>query len=94
MSVDTILYALTEVEHHYTVRFINSSLTFDQRHALSINISILRDYLKADDADGFDGYINSLLAHYPDRADFLLDALYDELGITEREQLSTLVRAS
>lgn len=89
MDVDTILYGLTRVERH-----CHGTVSSDvaRRMKLSLSIDVMRDHLRREDAAGFNAYVDDLLAHAPDRADFLLDALYEQLGITDRAQLSALLQ--
>lgn len=87
MSVDTVNFALTKVR----MRFERNPENFSpegQRKLLAI-CECMRDRLMREDVEGFNAYVNSILAREPDAADFILEELFSELGFTEgvREQL-------
>lgn len=86
MSVDTVNYALSDV----TRRIRNNPNNFSeegQRKLLGI-CECMRSYLMAEDAAGFNNYIDSVLAREPDAADYVLEDLFEELNITVREELT------
>lgn len=86
MSVDTVNFALTQVR-----RWIQdhpdsfAEYAFDE---LVASCECMRSYLMQEDIDGFDRYVDRLLANNPDRADFILEELFIKLNITDREELS------
>jgi hypothetical protein len=54
-------------------------------------------YLMAEDVQGFDRYINEVLGREPDAADFLLEELFNELGLGPngiREDLDKILLAA
>jgi hypothetical protein len=86
MSVDTVIYAITRQR----IRFTNSPESFSpegQRKVLAI-LDCMRDPLLKEDIAGFDNYVDSLLAREPDAADFVLEELFEQLNIKDREELS------
>ena len=86
MSVDTVNYALTDV----TRRIRNNPNNFSeqgQRLLLAICDS-MRDSLMGGYIDDFNRYVDGVLAREPDAADYVLEDLFEELGITTREELS------
>lgn len=89
MSVDTVIYAITRQR----IRFTNSPESFSpegQRKVLAV-LACMRDPLMKEDIAGFDQYVDGLLAREPDTADFVLDELFEQLDITDREQLSAIL---
>ena len=89
MSVDTVNEAVTRVRlrfNKYPDQFSSHGLC-----KLLAMCNILRDRLMAEDPAGFEFYIDSILAREPDAADFLLDALFEELNITDRDQLAVVL---
>lgn len=85
MSVDTVNYALTTV----TRRFRENPNNFSEgglRKILAI-CELMRSYLMAEDKVGFNNYVDSVLAREPDAADFILEDLFAELQIDDREGL-------
>lgn len=86
MSVDTVNFALTRV----TRSIHNNPHNFSregQRKLLAI-ADCMRDSLMREDIAGFDAYVDDVLRREPDAADFLLEDLFDELKITDREELT------
>jgi hypothetical protein len=47
----------------------------------------MRYHLMQEDANGFNDYVNNILASSPDAAGLLLDDLFEELGIEDRYEL-------
>lgn len=91
MSTDSILYAVTSFQRRAA---FSEALDTDQKSEVIVATDIMRDFLKREDAEGFSSYIDSGLARWPDRFDFILDGLFDELGITDREELEEELRAT
>lgn len=89
MSTDVVNEALTTVR----LQIINSRESFsaDAYVNLCNSCQYLRYHLMECDVVAFNNYVDRLLAEHPDRADFLLEALFDELGIETRDQLSELL---
>jgi hypothetical protein len=86
MSVDTVNYALTEV----TRRIRNNPNNFSEQ-GLSKLLAIcgcMRDCLMGGYIDDFNRYVDGVLACEPDAADYVLEDLFAELNITDREELS------
>jgi hypothetical protein len=87
MSVDTVIYAITRLR----IRFTNSPESFGpegQRKVLIV-LDCMRDPLLKEDISGFDSYVDRLLAREPDLADFVLEELFEQLNITDRDELTT-----
>jgi hypothetical protein len=86
MSVDTVIHSITRLRK----RFTDSPESFSpegQRKILLI-LDCMRDPLMREDIKGFDNYVNSLLAREPDAADFVLEELFEHMGIETRDELS------
>ena len=86
MSVDTVIYAITRQR----IRFINSPESFGpegQRKVLTM-LEVMRTQLMSEDIVGFDDYIDMKLAKEPDLADFVLEELFEQLNITDRDELT------
>ena len=79
-------FALTSVR----LRIANHPQHFSQegqRKLLAIAEAMRYELMRGNDA-GFDNYVDDLLAREPDAADFLLEDLFNELNITDREELT------
>lgn len=89
MSVDTVNYALTDV----TRRIRNNPNNFSEsgQQTLLAIADCMRGYLMSEDVNGFNRYVDSVLAREPDAADYILEDLFDALGITIREELSDIL---
>lgn len=87
MSVDSVNYALTNVSQRIgeTHRDCYSP---DGRAKLLTMCGVMRAQLMSEDIKGFDDYIDMKLGKEPDATDLLLEELFEELNITDREQLS------
>lgn len=87
MSADSVNYALTNVSQRIgeTHRDCYSP---DGRARLLYMIGCMRDHLMRESIEGFDNYVDNALASSPDATDLLLEELFEELSITDREQLS------
>jgi len=86
MSVDTVIHSITRLRK----RFTDSPESFSpegQRKVLLV-LDCMRDPLMREDIEGFDQYVDSILAREPDMADFVLEELFDHLGIRTRDELT------
>jgi hypothetical protein len=95
MSVDTVNYAVTNVR----LRILKdpTSYSLDGARKLLSILDVMRMYLMAEDVQGFDRYINEVLGREPDAADFLLEELFNELGLGPngiREDLDKILLAA
>jgi len=91
MSVDTVNYALTDV----TRRIRDNPNNFSEQ-GLSKLLAIcacMRDCLMGGYIADFDRYVDGLLAREPDAADYVLEDLFNELNIQDRDQLSAILAA-
>lgn len=91
MSTDTVLYALTTVQQR-----VNVSDDFDagQKWDLRLSIDCCRSALLNESVEYFQNVVDQGLARYPDRYDFILEELFEQLGITNRDQLTALLTAA
>ncbi len=87
MSVDTVNYALTNVTQR--IRNNPEAYSVGGKAKLLYIADCMRDCLMKEDIEGFDNFVDNYLAVEPDAADYLLDELFEELNITDREQLTT-----
>lgn len=96
MSVDTVNYALTKVRLSIIEDPISGS-DEEWRDLLAI-CTVLRDDLMREDIDAFNAHFNRYMAVEPDRACFIMEKLFGELGFGEetgtREQLTAELRAA
>lgn len=86
MSVDTVNYALTNVRLRIQ-RFPDSFSETGYRKLLAI-CECMRDSLMGGFVDDFNRYVDDVLAREPDAADYILEDLFEELNITDREELT------
>ena len=91
MSVDTVNVALSTVRRSILEHPDNFS-EGGYRKLLAI-CECMRDCLMKDYVDDFNRYVDGLLGREPDAADFILEELFNTLGITVREELSALLVA-
>lgn len=95
MSVDSVNYALTKVR--LSILQHPDAYSPDGQRKLLAMCDVMREYLMQEDAASFNGYINLRLASDPDATDFLLDALFDQLGLGDngvREDLDAALAAA
>ena len=92
MSVDTVNYALTDV----TRRIRNNPNNFSEQGLgkLLAICGCMRDSLMGGYVDDFNRYVDGVLAREPDAADYILEDLFAELGITDREQLTAILEST
>jgi len=90
MSVDTVNYALTKVRRQ--LERYPEFFTPEGLRSMVAMCECMRDSLMKEDIAGFDSYVDGILARHPDSADYILEALFDELdfplGAGTREHLS------
>ncbi len=95
MSADTVNYALTKVRMRFERNPENFSA--EGRRKLVAMCECMRDYLMKGDVQGFNRYVDSLLSREPDAACFILEELFEELGLdadkVTREDLSAVLSA-
>lgn len=89
MSVDAVIFSITSVRRSFERNPENFSL--EGKRKLLLILDCMRDPLMEENIEGFNNYINSLLAREPDAADFVLEELFDELGINTRDELNQLL---
>lgn len=92
MSTDTVNYALTDVTRRIRENPCNFSAE-GLRKLLAI-CECMRDYLMAEDAQGFNSYVDNIMAREPDAADFVLEDLFEELNITDCDQLQAILEST
>lgn len=92
MSVDTVNYALTTVRRSIIDHPDNYSV--EGRMELLAMCACMRDYLMQEDIAGFDRYVDSRLAKEPDAMSFLLEELFNTLGIEMRGELEIILDAA
>lgn len=92
MSVDTVNFALTRV----TRRIREHRESFSNPALLLGACACMRDYLMNEQAEELENYIDSFLARHPDAANYLLEDLFEELGIAQgwREDFTAILFAS
>lgn len=86
MSVDTVNYALTAVRLRIAER--QDCYSVEGKVKLLYMAGCMRDHLMRESIEGFDNYVDNALASSPDATDLLLEELFEELNITDREELS------
>ena len=87
MSVDTVNYALSKVTRWIREDQGNSFSPEGKERLLAI-ADCMRSYLMVEDVQNFNWYVDKCLGQHPDTMDFLMDALFDELMVADREALS------
>lgn len=87
MSVDTVNYALSKV-----TRWIredqSEAFSPDGKARLLAIADCMRSYLMTEDIENFNWYVDQCLAKHPDTMDFLMEELFDQLMLKDREALS------
>lgn len=91
MTTDTVLYALTTVQRHLTT---TDDLDADQKRRMSLTTGYLRDCLLREDATAFSAAVDRGMGQQPDLYDFMLEELFEELAITNRDQLEATLTAT
>lgn len=91
MSVDTVNIALSKVRRGILEHPDNFS-EGGYRKLLAICES-MRDCLMGGYIDDFNRYVDGVLGREPDAADYILEELFNGLGITDREELSAMLVA-
>ncbi len=89
MSVDTVNAALTRVR--LSIQRHPDSFSPEGHRALLLSCEVMRHHLMREDIQGFDHYVDNLLAQHPDRADFILEELFQDLKIQRREELTAIL---
>jgi hypothetical protein len=92
MSVDTVNVALSTVRRSILEHPENFSER--GRRLLLAICENMRDSLMKGYIDDFNRYVDGLLGCEPDAADYVLEELFDALGITDRQELCALLVAS
>lgn len=91
MSVDTVIHSISVTRR----RFVNNPENFSEagKAKLLAILDCMRDPLMKEDIEGFDRYVDSVLAREPDAADFVLEEVFEGLGIETRDQLTLVLLA-
>jgi hypothetical protein len=91
MSVDTVNEALTRVRLRI-LKYPDNYSPEGFRKLLGM-CECMRANLMAEDIKAFDDFIDDTLSREPDAADFLMEELFEELMIDNREELSAALVA-
>ena len=91
MSVDTVIHSISRLHRRFTEH--PESFSPAGRSLVLAVLGCMRDPLMKEDVEGFNSYIDGLLGREPDMADFILDELFEHLGIHDRDQLSAILAA-
>lgn len=97
MSVDTVIGGLSQLaETIKRQRATVSGGSFDADTAADLlaYIETLRAPLMRDNIPEFNRVVDRLLARMPDTADFILEDLFERLGINNREALSATLASA
>jgi hypothetical protein len=86
MSVDTVIHSISNVRRRFEQNPENFSA--EGKRKLLLILDCMRDPLMREDVVSFDQYVDSILAREPDAADFVLEELFDDLEIYDRDELS------
>jgi hypothetical protein len=94
MSVDTVIGGLSQLAE--TIRRQRATVSggmFDVEQASDVlaYIETLRAPLMRDNVVEFNRVVDRLLARNPDTADFIMEDLFERLGINTREELSEVL---
>lgn len=97
MSVDTVIGGLSQLAE--TIRRQRATVSggmFDAEQASDVlaYIEHMRAPLMRDNIPEFNRIVDRLLARMPDTADFILEDLFERLGIKTRDELSAVLAAS
>lgn len=89
MTTDVVNEAVTRVRLNI-IKFADS---FSREAYIELRNSceMMRYYLMQQDVAGFDDYVDRLLADKPDRAGYILEEVFEHLGIEDRQELSVLL---
>jgi hypothetical protein len=92
MSVDTVIHSISNLRRRFEQDDSNS-FSPEGKQKVLISLDCMRDPLMKDDIPGFDQYVDSLMRCDVDLADFILEELFNHLGITFRVQLTVVLLA-
>lgn len=92
MSVDTVIHSISSLRRRFEQDDSNSFSPEGKQRVL-LSLDCMRDPLMAEDIAGFDRYVDNLMRRDVDVADFILEELFDHLGITFRVELTAVLQA-
>jgi len=89
MSVDAVIFGIRQIR----TLFLDNQWNFSREGTLDILAALdcMREPLMKEDIAGFDQYVNAMLSRSPDMADFILEELFDYLGIRDRDELTLIL---
>lgn len=92
MSVDTVIHIISSLRRRVEQDDSNSFSPEGKQRVL-LSLDCMRDPLMAEDIAGFDQYVDNLMRRDVDVADFILEEVFNELGIETRDQLTAVLQA-